>query len=223
MPRAFFIISILLTIFLSTQVFADGNGTFSRYLKEPAVKWENNVITGELKNVPVKDLLEELLRKEGSNWEVIGDLKGTLSISFDNMTINDSIKKVMRLGHYNFTLIFDSDELADKPLPHRIKYLTVYQKDKIIRFSRTSQLTVASPKKQINKSPKAAPQGTTAVSPVPKHLAERKQRTNTPPSGPTKKEISALNEEIKAFADEMLAAKKITQEEYNELVGEMER
>jgi hypothetical protein len=213
----------LITILLSNQLLAGGSRNVSRYLKEPAVKWENNVITGELKNVPVKGLLEELLRKQGSNWEVIGDLKGTLNISFDDMTINDSIRKIMRLGHYNFVLIFDRDELTDNPLPHRIKNLTIYQKDKIIRFSRTSQLTVASQKKQINKPPKAARQRTTALSPIPKNLAEGKRSRTTLPTGPTKKEIMALNNEIKAFADEMLAAKKITQEEYNELVGEIER
>lgn len=78
-------------------------------------------------------------------------------------------------------------------------------------------------KKQINKPPKAARQRTTALSPIPKNLAEGKRSRTTLPTGPTKKEIMALNNEIKAFADEMLAAKKITQEEYNELVGEIER
>ena len=222
MPRAFFIISILLTILFSTQLLAGGSKIVSRYLKEPDVTWEKNVITGELKNVPVKDLLEELLRKEGSNWEVIGDLKGTLSISFDNMTINDSIKKIMRLGHYNFVLIFDRDKITDKPLPHRIKNLTIYQEDKITRFSRTSRIALAAKNKQITKPPKAVRQKTNAVSPTTKNPAVRKQIKNTLPSDPTEKEISALNEEIKAFADEMLAEKKITQEEYDELIGEME-
>ena len=223
MPRAFFIISILLTIILSTQLFAGGNRVVSRYLKEPAVKWENNLITGKLTNVPVKGLLEELLRKEGSNWEVIGDLKGTLNISFDDMTINDSIKKIMRLGHYNFTLIFDLEEHTDKPLPHRIKYLTIYQNDKIIRFSRTSRIALAANNKQITKPPKAARQKTDAVSPTTKSPAVRKQSKNTLPSDPTEKEIADIENEMKAVADEMLAEKIITHEEYKELIGEMER
>ena len=222
MPRAFFIISILLTIILSTQLFAGGNRVVSRYLKEPAVKWENNLITGKLTNVPVKGLLEELLRKEGSNWEVIGDLKGTLNISFDDMTINDSIKKIMRLGHYNFTLIFDLEEHTDKPLPHRIKYLTIYQNDKIIRFSRTTQ-QIPAPKNKIVKKVRKSDIGEPAVTlPAPLQAKKTKDR-NTRQSEPTEEEIADIENEMKAVADEMLAEKIITHEEYKELIGEMER
>lgn len=222
MPRAFVIISILLTILLSIQVFAGGNGPFFRYLKEPAVKWENNVITGQLTNVPVKGLLEELLRKEGYSWEVIGDLKGSLSISFDNMTINESIKKIMRLGHFNFVLIFDRDDPADITPPHRIKNLMIYQGQQRIRFSRSAQQIPAPKQKKVKKVQKPDIGEPAVALPAPPSAKETKGRNTWRPQ-PTEEEIADIEKEMKAVADEMLAEKIITQEEYNELIGEMEK
>jgi len=49
--------------FLSLQVFASEDKSAFRYLKDPQFKWEDERLSGALKNVPVKDLLEELSRK----------------------------------------------------------------------------------------------------------------------------------------------------------------
>ena len=82
---------ILLGGYLSSSVFAVGQGATYRFLREPAVKWNDGRLEGEVKNAPVENLITELLQRagtKGTNWEVIGNLKGNINISFDNLTIN---------------------------------------------------------------------------------------------------------------------------------------
>jgi hypothetical protein len=215
------IISILFTVLLSAPVFAGGNMPRSRYLKEPAVKWENNLITGKLRNVPVKGLLEELLRQEGFDWEVIGNLKDTISVSFNHLTINESIRKILRLSRFNYALIVDEPEPHESNSSNLIKELTIYQNDQVVRFSRTAKQLPAQKKKKIKKAPNPGNKKATAALPS-KPPAEKPKKSQTLPSGLTTEEISSLNKEMKAFADEMLAEKKITAEEYKELIEELE-
>jgi hypothetical protein len=199
---------------------AVSKGPAYRFLKEPAVKWNDERLTGEVKNAPVKNLITELLRMAGSNWEVIGNLTGTISMSFDHLTINDSIKKIMRLNRFNYALIFDEGQPHGSKNSHLIKELTIYQGDQRIRFSRSAK-QIPAPGKRNFKTARQPGSGRIAALPA-KPPAEKPKKSQTLPTGPTTEEISALNKEMKAFADEMLSEKKITPEEYKELIGELE-
>jgi hypothetical protein len=221
MFRQTIIIIIFLIGYLSFPVFAVGEGPAYRFIKEPAIKWKDERLTGEIKNAPVKNLITELLWMEGSNWEVIGKLEDKISISFDHLTINESINKIMRISRYNYALIFEEQEPIDSMSAQQIKELTIYQKDQRIRFSRT-QKQINKPKKE--KIVKASNPGTPkSVAALPaKPAAKKPIIRNTRQSEPTREEIAAIDKELRAFADEMFAEKKITQEEYNELIREME-
>jgi hypothetical protein len=221
MLRQTIIISILIGAYLSSPVFAVGKGPAYRYLKQPAVKWSGERLTGEIKNAPLASLLTELLRMEGFNWEVIGNLGGTISVSFDHLTINDSIKKIMRLNRFNYALIFDERPSRDANSTHLIKELTIYQRNQKIRFSRTADQIPAPKKKKVKTARETNPSKIIAAMPA-KPVVKKSNIRKTQPSKPTKEEMAAIDKELRAFAEEMLAGKKITQEEYNEMVGETE-
>ena len=179
MIRQIIFIIIFLTGHLTSPVFAVGKGPVYMFLKEPAVKWNDERLTGEVKNAPLENLITELLRMAGSNWEVIGNLEGKVSISFDNLTINDSIKKIMRLNRFNYALIFDERQPHDSKNSHRIKELRIYQGDQRIRYSRTAKLIPAQKKQKIRKAPNLVNKKTAAALPVkPTEVA-----LPAPPSG----------------------------------------
>ena len=54
---------------LPAQIFACEDESGFRYLKDPQLKWEDERLTGALKNVSVKELLEELSRNEGFQFK----------------------------------------------------------------------------------------------------------------------------------------------------------
>jgi hypothetical protein len=221
MIRQIIFIIILLSVCLSSPVLAVGKGPAYRFLKEPAVKWTDARLTGEVKNAPVISLITELLQKAGSNWEVIGNLEGSISISFDNLTINDSIKKIMRLNHFNYALIFDERQPQDSKSSHLIKELTIYQGNQRIRFSRTAKQAPAPGKKNFKEVRKPVTGKIAAAWPA-KPPAEKSKIPNTQRPEPTEEEMTQIDKELRAFADEMLAEKKITLKEYKELIGELE-
>jgi len=152
---------------------------------------------------------------------VIGKLEGKISISFDHLTISESINKIMRISRYNYALIFEEQEPIDSMSTQNIKELTIYQKDQRIRFSRTQKQISKPQKEKITKTSNTGRPKSLADLPA-KPVAKKPIIRNTPQSKPTREEMAAIDKEIKAFADEMLAEKKITMEEYNELIGELE-
>ena len=215
---------ILLGGYLSSSVFAVGQGATYRLLREPAVKWNDGRLEGEIKNAPVKNLITELLQRagtKGTNWEVIGNLKGNINISFNNLTINESIKKVMRLNRFNYALIFDEWQSQGSKHFHRIKELTIYQEDQAIRFYRTSKQIQASREINSERTRKPATSKPTVVLPASPAAAKPKTQ-GTRPAEATSEEIAAMDKELQTIADEMLADEIITQEEYDALMEEIE-
>ena len=209
---------ILLSVVLSTTAMAGS----SRYLVAPAVKWENNRLTGAVKNVPIQTLLEELLGKEGYQWEVKGNLSGKIGLSFDDMTIEESIRKIMRLGKYNYALIHSTPASPENSSSPQIKELTIYQKDDTIRFSRTSQkFAVPSKKANIRTVRKPRKPKKTAASVTDRAIVHTKAKKLIPEK-PSNEELAEMDRQFKEMADEMLAAKEISQEEYAQMMKEMQ-
>ena len=141
MLRLLTILIILLAFVLSTSATADAQRSSSRYLAAPAVKWENNRLTGQVKNAPIKSLLTELLQKQGYQWEIRGNLSGKIGLSFDNMTIEESIRKIMRLGQYNYALLHSSPALSENSSAPTIKELTISANSSLLGLAGTGFLT----------------------------------------------------------------------------------
>lgn len=223
MLRIFTIFSLLLTLILTTTARADATGFSSRYLKEPAVKWENNRFTGKVKNAPIGNLLVELLQHEGYQWEVKGNLSGHTSINFNDLTIQESVQQIMRLGSYNYTLVQTGPPSSDGSNPPKIEELTIYQDDKIIRFSRTPQ-KISVPSKTAHMNPvRQRRRATTPVASSAKRPAVPRKSQKTLPKKPGKERLATIDKQLKEMADDMLAKKEMTREEYEELMKEIKR
>lgn len=203
---------LLLAIHLTVSGLTAAEGTAYQYLREPAVEWNNSRLTGEVKNAPVKSLITEILQKGGSNWEVTGNLNGTTWVFFNHLTINDSIKKIMRLSGLNYVLIFEEHQPHDSGNSSFIKELTIYQGKETIRFSRTAR-QISPPERQIVEK---------TFEPATDDPAGKPKVHEPQPAELRNDELAQMDRELKAFAAEMLAEEKITAEEYQELMEDLE-
>lgn len=161
------------------------------YLKAPMVQWDGNQLTGELTNVPVNNLLAELISSKDFDCDVSGQIQGSISIRFDDLTVEEIIQKVMRSGHFNYTLL-------SAPASTEIEKLTIYQGDSIISFNRVPSRS-----------------GTTVRSAIalPAKKTPKSSRATKSDAGYAEG-IKKLNGEIKDFLDDMLESKELSKEEY---------
>ncbi len=170
-----------------------------RYLNEPAVIWDGDRMSGELKNVPVSGVLEELLRGRDGDCEIDGRLNGVVTISFRNLTVEQIIRKILSNNNYNYTILFSTNDAPpEKADAAEVRELTIYQDNTAVRFARIERSPLREAATAWAGSVSRAEEPPRSVRTVP--LAEG--------------DIQRLDEEIKAFMDEMLAAEKIDRHEY---------
>ena len=205
-----FLIALLIGL-LSAQIFASEHESDFRYLKDPQLKWEGERLTGELKNVPVKTLLEELSRKEGFQLEIVGDLDQKVDISFDHLTLEQCIKKIMRLTNLSHVIISDVEGQPEDKALYRLNKLIVCQKGEKSRSSRTHHTPPAQKKRRVEKKP--APDEEEAISSPPESSGAPRQR---PKATPRKSEVEfeGSPEDLKGYVEEMSQEGRINSEEY---------
>ena len=182
----------------------------SRYLKPPTVQWNGNRLTGELKKVPVSSLLVDLVRSNNFDCDVSGQLPGTISISFENLTIEEIIHRIMRGNNYNYTLLSTPASADTKDYPS-IAEIAIYKGDSIITFTRVpigTQIDQMGGKaKHIqppSPAPNKVPDSQTSLS--GEHYAKQKKK---------------LDGVIKGFLDEMLESKEMSKAEYEKALADM--
>jgi hypothetical protein len=209
------ILIVLLTFLPCLSAGAAQGPSRLRYLRGPAVQWNGDRVNGELKNVPVRGLLEDLLGGEDHDCAVSGELKGNITISFDNLTVEQIIRKIMRSNNYSYSLLTSGpDKAASSGRTAAIMELTIFMGDRTVQFTKVPA-SGATEAARIGTPPAPAP----AAAPVPAPAAAAPEPAPAaPPSGP---EIERLDKEIKAFMDEMLAADKMSREEYETAMRQM--
>jgi type II secretory pathway component GspD/PulD (secretin) len=205
--RLYFTLSMILALVFYLQVHAAQSQNRLQYLTEPLVKWENNRVSGEVKNVPVSGLLQELVQGRNSGCRMDGVLQGTISISFENLDPEDIIRKIMRNLNYNYTMIVNSPEPSDSGGIAGVSQLTIYQGSGTIRFRRVP-LKVESPAEQPER-----------ISPLPARKASGKETSQAEPI--TGGSLEALDTKIKEFMDDMLSSGKINKKEYDKALSEV--
>ena len=228
--RFYSLLAISFYLVLSIIATAGNGGATGRYLRPPAVIWQDDLIRGELKNVPVQGLVEDLLRAEGYEWDIDGNLEGQISITFDGLTVAESIRRILKRSDVNFAMIQSIADPSESGAGTDIEELTIYQKDGYVRFSRTSRkITATNNPSMMPAIPLAhsdANQRPPKVNPQP--LAPTKQTIKTEPPKPfepadmTAEERAIMERDLKAMFDEMLANKEITKEEYRKLTKELD-
>lgn len=173
------------------------------FLTEPRVQWKADRLSGELRDVPVGAVLEELLRGRAYDCKVDGVLQGTLTIHFENLTPEELIRRIMYTHQYNFTMIETHPEASDAGGVAGVSRLTVYQGDTTVRFTRVPVSAARTVQKR----------------PLPAGSASGVESPRTIPD--TDGKIDALDQEIKTFLDNMLTSDKITREEYDKALKEV--
>lgn len=171
------------------------------YLKAPMVHWEENRLTGELKNIPVSKLLKDLISNGNFDCKISGQLPGSISIRFENLTTEEIIHKIMRSNNYSYTLLSTS---AETEKYSNITMLTIYQGDNVISFNRV---------------PYRNQPALTASVPSPAKKTDK--RKAAPPDVDYAKGIKKLDQDIKGFLDEMLAANEMSREEYEKALTDI--
>ena len=221
MTRFLSLLIALLIGLLSPQICAGKDEPAFRYLKDPQLKWEDECLTGELQNVSVKTLLEELSRKEDFQLEIVGDLDQKLDISFDHLTLEQSIKKIMRLTNLSHVMILDVEgESEDKAL-YSLSKLIVCQKGKKARSSRTYRTPPVWEKRGVEKKPSPDDEGEEAISSPPEPSGAPRER---PKATPRKSEVEfeGSPEDLKGYVEEMSREGRISPEEYEMILEQME-
>ena len=201
MIKAFsFSIVIYSLLFLNSFV-SDTNCFALSYLKKAGIKVEGTRLNGVLKNAPVKGVLKDLISGDGFACQVTGDLQGTVSMTIDNLTVEETLHRVMRNRRYDYTMI-----LAEPGSPDgsdaAIRELTIYQNDKVVRF-------VKVPKDSVGDKP-------AGVAPVAKPVVPTSTETSVRTKAATGEELEQLDREINSLMDEMLTEEKMTRQEYDE-------
>lgn len=213
---------ILLIGVLSLQVFAGEGNPVSHYSMYPQLKWEDERLTGELSNCPVKTLLEELSRKENFQLEIIGDLNQKLDLSFDHLTLEQSIKKIMRLTNLSHVMILDVEGQSENKALYRLNKLIVCQKDKSAQSSssRTQRTRPVRQKRRIEKEP---PQNEKeeAISQSSEPSTEYRQRQEKAPKK-AEMEFEGSPEDLRNYVEEISREGLINSEEYKMILEKME-
>lgn len=121
----------ILVISLSLPYIAAGQDRPAlRFLEDSQLTWEDERLTGELKNVPVKSLLKKLSEEKNFQLVIIGDLNEQVDVSFDKLTLEQCIKRVMRLSDLSYLMVVEGQGSSDAEPPYRIKKLIICQKGK---------------------------------------------------------------------------------------------
>ena len=224
-------VAIFLCVSLPLQGVAGNGGAYTRYLRPPTVTWQDDLITGDLKNVPVQGIVEDLLRAGGYEWDVEGSLNGQISISLDGLTVAESLHRILKRSDANFAMIQADTDPTDKGLDTGIEKLTIYQKDGYVRFLRTSRKINAS--KNIRQRPAISKTRTSTVKrpsktkPSPAAPANRPSKSGQakvvkPPPDMSPEDRAMMDKELKSMLDDMLTENQITDEEYHQLLEELD-
>jgi hypothetical protein len=225
------IVAIMICLLVNSQTVAGNGGPIGRYLRAPAVTWQNGRISGDVRDVPIQGLVEDLLRSGGYEWFVEGRLQGQVSVTFDGLTLVESVRKVMKQSDLDFAMIQANSESPDGGQGESIEQLTIYQTAGFVRFSRTENKATAASTDGLGSidsdTHTAAMQSSPLVKASPALPAKETSQTAKPMSEieteVTLEERAKLDKDIKEMFGEMLLEKQITEEEYREIMEEMEK
>lgn len=194
--------AIVLTVLCGLNTVAAGDHHEPQRLGGSTVTWNENRLTVALKNAPVKGVLKALMESEGFSCQVEGDLQGTITMSIDNLTVEETVHKILRNRKENYTMILSGTDPSDAS--HAVlSELAIYQKNEVVRFEKVPKGTLtAEPERVV---PAAAP------------AAQAPPENQGRGTGLATQEMrDEMDTEIKSLLDEMLAEEKMSPQEYEE-------
>lgn len=196
--------AVALTFLCGLNALAAGQPPGPSRLGGSTVAWNGDRLTVALKNAPVKRVLQDLMTSDGYTCQVTGDIQGSISMAIEDLTVSQTIHRIMRNRRLSYTMIHAE---PGSPGGNRavVSELTIYQDKSVIRF--------------VNIPGSGGP----AVQPTPADLAPAPIKPlpaepSVPDPATTEEALKDLDEEIKTLMDEMLAEDKISKPEYDELL-----
>lgn len=195
--------AITLTFLCGLLAFASDDHPRPDRLGGAGVSWNDNRLTVRLKDAPVKKVLEELMESEGGGCQVTGDLQGTISMAIHNLTVPQTIHRIMRNRRLDYTMILGSPGLPDG-IHAFVSELAIYQGDTVVRFVRVADHGLAARPKR--------------VEPRPAPVRQRPEKSPVPAAAATEGKNEDIESEIKSIMDEMLADEKMSKPEYDEVM-----
>lgn len=213
---------LLISVFLPHVAGSQDRGGLG-FQKNSQLQWEDERVTGGCKNVPVKSLLSELSQEKNFQLVIIGELNQRVDISFDHLTLEQSIKKIMRLMDLSYFMVLDGAGSSDRESPYRIRKLIICQKGKRSPPPRPSRRLPRGHKKQVE----------TVVEKPPPEQEEAEDLAPQRPSrdtGERRKAVSrkfAANlegspEDLREYIDKLSTEGAITPDEYEMMLEEIE-
>jgi hypothetical protein len=195
--------AVALTLLCGIPAFAAGEPRGPQTIGASMVTWNDNRLTAELKNLPVKGVLKDLMSGEGFACQVTGDLEGTISVIIDNLTVEEAIHKILRNRRYDYTMI-----LAEPGSPggwhSAVSEVTIYQGANTVRFTQVPKGLPAAELKRAEPAP----------TPTPAFASTKEPPDRT--TRATEDELEELDRELKSLMDEMVGEKKMSRQEYDE-------
>jgi hypothetical protein len=198
--------AITLTLLCSQAALAAEEHPGPHRLGGSTVSWNGNRLTVALTNAPVKGVLKDLMTSDGYVCQVTGDLPGTVSITLENLTVMQAIRRIMRNQRYDYTMILAEPGSPDAQTAV-VTELAIYKDKSVVRL-------VTVPKNAV-----AAQPGPVGPPPVP--VEPPADKTPVPSTVATEEALKSLDSEIKALMDEALAEEKMSQAEYDQLLQTM--
>ena len=223
MTRLLFCLVLLSIGLFSPHEAATQNRPGHRSPTYSQFKWEDERVTGESRNVSVRSLLEELSSREDFELVIIGELNQKVHVTFDHLTLEQSIKKVMRVTDLSYCMILDSAGSSGKGSSYRVKKLIICQKGTGPRPSRVSQRPPRGYEKRsqpVVKRPSPNEEEAEVVTrrePSPDTMEREKLVTST-----GRLDFEGSPEALKKYVDTLSSQGAITREEYEEILEEME-
>ena len=122
------------------------------------------------------------------------------AITIENLTAEETIQKIMRNRRYDYTMVLVESESSDGRHP-AVRELTIYQGDDTVRFAKVPKsVSTARPE---GVKPVTSPAATLTENPSGREVASEEV-------------LEQLDRELKSLMDEMVAEKKMSQQEYDE-------
>ena len=223
MMRFFSCFAIVLIGLISTPVLDSENKARARSPEDSHLKWEGERLTGELKKAPVRTLLEELAQEKNFQLVIVGDLNKEIDVSFDRLTLEQSIKKIMRVTDLSYFMILNEAGSPDKESPYRIKKLIICQKGRRSSASPTRRAPPRPRRKSVDKPDESQPleqeEGAFEPAEPPHELQEGPETVSRRPRA----EFEGTPEDLREYVEKLSSEKAISPEEYEAILENVEQ
>jgi hypothetical protein len=169
------------------------------------------LIRKNFNSVTIREILEELSAEEGFELLILGDVEQNVSLALDDMTLEESIRKLMRATDLDYLIVFEKTGSKQRN-DFRIETLIVYDKNGGRSRGPIPERTETRAEVEPNRpEPSGYDQATGLVG---------QQRTAG--RSPTTSKFEGDPEQIKHYLENLARDGKISAEEYDSILESME-